>query len=111
MRILFDHNVPRGLRQHLSGHRIDTAREMGWDEVANGVLLSQAERDGYDVLITADQNISYQQNSALTSVGVVILLSNRLRDIRLRIEDIRAALEGIQPGEVREVPIPMSDGR
>ena len=77
--------------------------------MSNGSLLAQAEQDGYDVLITADQSMSYQQDIARRQVGVVVLLSNRWRDVRLRIESVRIALEGIQPGEVREVPIPISD--
>ena len=109
MNILFDHNTPRGLRQYLPEHTVDTARERGWAEVSNGSLLAQAERDGYDVLITADQSMSYQQDIARRQVGVVVLLSNRWRDVRLRIESVRIALEGIQPGEVREVPILMSN--
>ena len=107
MKILFDHNIPRRLRQFLLEHSIDTAREKGWAEVSNGNLLVEAERDGYDVLITADQNMSYQQNIARRQVGVVVLLSNRWPDVELRLEAIRAALEDIQPGEVREVPIPV----
>ena len=106
MKILFDHNTPRRLRQYLPEHSVDTAREKGWAEVSNGNLLAQAERDGYDVLITADQSMRHQQNIAQRRVGVVVLLSNRWADVQLRVEDIRNALEGIQPSELREVPIP-----
>lgn len=107
MKVLFDHNVPRRLRQSLPEHSIDTAREKGWAEVSNGNLLIEAEGDGYDILITADRNMSYQQNIARRQVGVVVLLSNRWPDVQLRVEAIRNALEEVQPGEVREVPIPL----
>ena len=106
MKILFDHDTPRPLRQYLSEHSVDTAREKGWAELRNGNLLDNAEREGYEVMITADQSMGYQQNIARRQVGVVVLLANRWSSVRLRIAEIRAALEGIQPGEVREVPIP-----
>ena len=105
MRILFDHNTPRPLRSYLTGHSIDTAKEKGWDEVRNGNLLDNAEREGYEVVITADQSMRYQQNMARRQVAVVVLLSNRWLDVEMRVEAIRAALAGIRPGELREVPI------
>ena len=91
MKVLFDHNTPKRLRQYLPEHSVDTAWERGWAEVSNGDLLTQAERDGYDVLITADQSMSYQQDIARRQVGVVVLLSNRWLDVQPRIEDIRIA--------------------
>ena len=105
MRILFDHNTPRPLCHHLTEHTIDIADEMGWAAIRNGNLLDNAEREGYEIVISADQSMRYQQNIARRQVGVVVLLSNRWPDVQMRIEDIRAALEGIQPGELREVPI------
>ena len=108
MKVLFDHNTPKSLRQYLPEHLVDTARERGWAELSNGNLLAQAERDGYDVLVTADQSMGYQQNIARRRVGVVVLLSNRWPVVRMRIEEIRAAIDGIQPGELREVPIPQA---
>ncbi len=105
MKVLFDHNTPRRLRQHLPEHSVDTARERGWAELSNGNLLTQAERNGYEVVVTADQSMSYQQNIARKQVGVVVLFSNRWPDVQLRIAEIRAAIDGIRPGELREVPI------
>ena len=117
MRILFDHDFPRPLRRYLTEHTIDlllglppsinrrTASEKGWAELRNGNLLDSAEREGYEIMITADQSMRYQQNIARRQVGVVVLLSNRWPDVQLRVEDIRAALGGIEPGELREVLI------
>ena len=106
MRILFDHDVPRPLRGHLIGHEVDTAREMGWEELSNGNLLDEVGRNNYHAIITADQKIPYQQNLTHRPFGIVILLSNNWPQVRGKITDIQAALEGIQPGEVREVSIP-----
>ena len=106
MRILFDHDVPRPLRGHLPGHEVDTARQRGWEELSNGDLLNVAEREGYEVFISADQKIPYQQNIGRRPFGVVILLSNNWQQVRENTTAVQSALEGIQPGELREVPIP-----
>ena len=106
MRILFDHNAPRQLRPHLLGHDVDVAEERGWATLANGELLDRAEEAGYEVVITADKNMPYQQNIGRRSFALIVLGANRWPIIEPSIEDIRAALEGIQPGEVREVHIP-----
>ena len=106
MRILFDHDVPRPLRRHLTDHEVDTARERGWAELSNGELLNEAEREGYQVLITADQKMTYQQNIARRTFGVVVLMSNNWPQVREKVAAIQSALEGIDPGELREVPIP-----
>ena len=86
---------------------MDTAREKGWAELSNGNLLDRAEQEGYEMLITADQSIRYQQNLGRRQLAVVVLLSNRWLDVQLKIDDIRAAVAESQPGEVREVHIPM----
>ena len=106
MRILFDHDVPRPLRGHLPGHEVDTAKQRGWEELSNGDLLNVAEREGYEVFITADQKIPYQQNIGRRPFGVVVLLSNNWSQVRDNTTAVQSALEGIQPGELREVPIP-----
>jgi predicted nuclease of predicted toxin-antitoxin system len=75
MKILFDQGTPVPLRQHLPGHTVDVAYERGWSNLSNGDLLDAAERDGYQVLITTDQNLRYQQNLADRQIAVVVLLS------------------------------------
>ena len=105
MKILFDHDTPRPLRRFLTDHTIATADEMGWATIRNGTLLDNAEREGYEILITADQSLRYQQNLEHRQIAIVVLLSNRWADVRMRVDDISAALEGILPGELREVPI------
>lgn len=105
MRILFDHDTPKPLRRYLTEHTVDTAYEKGWAELRNGNLLDNAERENYEIMITADQSMRYQQNLEHRRIAIIVLLSNRWPDVQTRIEDIRTALEGIQPGELREVPI------
>ena len=62
MRILFDQGVPAPLSRHLAGHEVDTVFQRGWSELDNGALLDQAEEDGYQLLVTTDQHLRYQQN-------------------------------------------------
>ena len=104
MRILLDHDIPRPLRRYLPEHTVDTANEKGWAELSNGDLLDNAEREGYQVMITGDQNLPYQQNIAHRNLGVLVLLSNRWPRIQPKTAEIRQALEEITPGQFREVP-------
>ena len=62
MRLLFDQGTPGPLRRHLAGHSVDTVADRGWSDLDNGELIEKAEEDGYQVLITTDQNMRYQQN-------------------------------------------------
>jgi hypothetical protein len=66
-KVLFDVNVPRPAAGFLTSHSIVFADQRGWRELTNGDLLSAAESDGFDVILTADRNLRYQQ----TSLGVV----------------------------------------
>ena len=109
MRILFDNGTPRQMRRQLFGHDVDLASERGWDTLANGILLGRAEEAGYEVLITTDQGIRHQQNMSNRRMAILVLMNTAWPRISQRAEDIRNSLEGIQPGEVREVPIPMRD--
>ena len=105
MRILFDNGTPKQLRRQLFGHDVERAIERGWDSLSNGVLLDLAEAAGFEVLITTDQGIRYQQNMSSRRVALVVLMNTAWPRISPRAEAIRNALEGIQPGEVREVAI------
>ena len=105
MRILFDQGTPAPLRRQLDDHVVDTAAERGWSDLDNGDLIDSAEQAGYEVLIATDQNLRYQQNFAGRRLAVVVLLSTAWPKVRLRVEEIRTALDQIGPGELREVPI------
>ena len=62
MLVLFDHSTPAPLSSHLTGHSVSEARDRGWDTLSKGELLAEAERAGFDVLLTADKNMRFQQN-------------------------------------------------
>ena len=105
MRILFDQGVPAPLRRHLSGHEVDTTFERGWSGLDNGALLNHAESDGYQMLVTTDQNLLYQQNLADRQLAIMVLLAASWPRIERRVDDIRAVVERIQPGQYMEVQI------
>jgi len=73
LKVLLDHNLPRQLKPLLVGHDVSTAREMRWDDLSNGHLLAAAEGAGFDVMVTGDQNLLYQQNDLKRVIGLVVL--------------------------------------
>ncbi len=105
MKILFDQGTPAPLRRHLADHSIDIAYERGWSNLSNGDLLDAAERDGYELLVTTDQNLRYQQNLADRQIAIIVLLSTSWPRIRLRVDDIQAAVDATTPGDYTEISI------
>ena len=76
LRVLFDKNVPYLLRRHLAGYQVQIADDEGWEQVSNGDLIDRAEKAGYQIMLTCDQNIQYQQNIAHPTISMVVLGSN-----------------------------------
>ena len=85
---------------------MDTLAEKGWSDKDNGELLDLAEREGYDVLVTTDQSLRYQQNLADRHIGIVVLLSPNWPKIRRQVHAVAQAVAAARPGDVVEVPIP-----
>src|SRR5580658_356392 len=106
MLILFDHSTPAPLSSFLIGHTITKARDRGWDRLTNGDLLAAAETAGFDVLLTADNSIRYQQNLSRRRIALVVLSCPQWPRVRLQIERIAAALNSATPGSYCEVDIP-----
>ena len=105
MKILFDQGTPAPLRKHLLEHSIDTLWEKGWSDKDNGALLDLAEKEGYEVLVTTDQSIRYQQNLEDRRLSVIVLKNNLWPAVRLHIGSISRAISEVSPGEIIEVPI------
>ena len=105
MRILLDECVPRRLRREFAGHDVRTVPEMGWSGKKNGDLLRAMAGDGFEVLVTVDQNLGHQQNLQAAGVAVVVLVaaSTRLADLVPLVPAVQAALALIAPGEVVEI--------
>lgn len=105
MKVLFDQGTPVPLRRHLIEHMVSTAAEKGWSDLDNGDLIEKAEQEGFEVLITTDQNMRHQQNITGRKLAVLVLLTTAWPKIQLKIDDIRESLIGLNPGEFKEVSI------
>ena len=106
MLVLFDHSVPAPLSSYLIGHTVTEARTRGWDTLSNGDLLAEAERAGFDVLLTADKKIQYQQNLGGRRIAVVVLSTPQWPLVRLHTARVAAAINAATPGSYAEVDIP-----
>ncbi len=99
MRILFDKNVPVGVRRFLSAHDVRTFIEMEWHpQLENGELLKAAEAAGFDVMVTSDQNIAYQQNLSGRKLALVVLGSNIWPIVREYAAAITTKVDAASPG-------------
>jgi hypothetical protein len=107
MRILLDHNTPAPLRYWLLGHHVETAYELGWAEITNGDLLRMAEGSGFDVLITTDKGIRYQQNLTGRMLALAVLSTNDWTQIRKWKSIVLEKLLEITPGAFVEIEIPV----
>lgn len=105
MRILFDQGTPAPLRRHLPGHSVATAFEHGWSDLRNGDLLDRAEAAGFELLITTDQQLRYEQDLSGRSMAVLVLLTTSWPRISRRVEQVAAAVARMQSGDYEEVNI------
>jgi hypothetical protein len=106
MLILFDNGTPRGLARFLTGHTVEEARARGWDQLVNGELIAAAEQAGFEVIVTTDKNIRYQQNLEARKIALVVLEHPQWPMVKLVAEKIVAAVNAAQPGSFAEVEIP-----
>ena len=106
MRVLFDQSVPVPIRPYLKGHKVRTAAQERWDTLKNGELLSAAEAAGFDVLLTTDKNIRYQQNLTGRKIAFVVLGNQQWPTLRHYIDRVVAAVNAATLGSYTEVEIP-----
>jgi len=106
MRILFDQSTPVPIRTFLTQHSVSTAFQQGWSTLRNGELLSAAEAAGFDVLLTADRNMRYQQNLGGRRIAVVILGRQQWPQMRAHVQRIVDGVNAAQPGSYLEIEIP-----
>lgn len=101
MRILLDECVPRPLKSYVTGHECRTVAEAGWTGKKNGELLRLANSQ-FDVLLTTDSNLEFQQNLAGLRISVLVLQgrSNKLEDLTPLVPIVLALLESIRPGAI-----------
>jgi len=102
VRILIDESLPRYLKKVLVEHAVFTVQEMGWAGIRNSELLAKAESN-FDVLLTADKNLRYQQNLSGLALAIIVFPSNRLSVVKTLAPQVKDALSVIRQGEIIEL--------
>jgi predicted nuclease of predicted toxin-antitoxin system len=103
MKILFDQATPVPIRTHLQGHLVRTAAQQGWSTLKNGDLLNAAEEAGFDLLLTTDRNMRYQQNLTGRKIAILVLDQQQWPKLRQHIQIVLEAINSIAPGSFTEV--------
>jgi len=105
MKILLDQGTPFPLGGELEGHFVRTAFQENWSQLTNGELLDAAERAGFELLITTDQNIKYQQNLSGRRITIIVLNTTSWPKIRHHIRLIQGAVNAVVPGGYQELDV------
>lgn len=103
MRIIFDQATPVPIRSFLQGHTVRTAAQQGWDKLRNGDLLAVAEEAGFDLLLTTDKNIRYQQNLAARKIAIVVIGQQQWPQLRPQVQRVVDAVNAAGPGTYVEI--------
>jgi hypothetical protein len=103
MQVLFDQGTPVPLRRYLAPHAVTTVFEKGWSTMQNGELLRTAEGDGFEVLLTTDQNLKHQQTLRERRLAIIVLMTTSWPRIERKVDQVIAALNSVKPGEYIEV--------
>jgi hypothetical protein len=111
MLILFDHGTPAPLSRYLPGHIVKKAIDLGWDRLTNGELLNAPEKDGFDLLLTTDKNIRYQQNLSSRRIAIVVLGNAQWPSVKLHVGVVVSAVNAVTPGTYIVIEIPFIRGR
>lgn len=106
MRILFDNGTPAPLIPFLAGHTVTKAITVGWEGLENGELIRKAEEAGYEILLSTDKNIRYQQNLKGRRIALVVLGNQQWPLVRRHVRSIAARVNAATPGSYTEVAIP-----
>ena len=106
MLVLFDQGTPVPLRKALSIHIVSTAYELGWATLKNGELLRSAEAKGFEVPVTTDNNLRYQQNLVIRQIAIIVLSTTSWPRIRMDLESVTVAVNSALAGSYAEVSIP-----
>ena len=101
--ILFDQGVPVPLRKHIQNDNVSTLYELGWSTMENGELITKAESMGFDVFVTTDKNLRYQQNLTGRQIAIAVLPTTNWPTLRKHIDQIVKEIKGIAVGGFIEV--------
>jgi len=108
MLVLLDQGTPALLARSLPQHIVRTAHQQGWATLGNGELLAVAETDGFDVFVTTDKNLRYQQNLSARRIAVVVVMHGQWPALEPYVDLLAAAVDNARPGSYTEVEIPGS---
>jgi len=106
LKVLFDQGTPAPLRKELENHKVSTAHELGWSTLQNGELLFEAEKAQFDVFVTTDRNLQYQQNLSSRKIAIVVLSTTSWPRIRRESHLVVSAIDASSPNSFAEVEIP-----
>jgi hypothetical protein len=104
VKVFIDECVDWRIAREIVGHEVKTARQMSWSTIKNGELLALAAKD-FDVFVTVDRNLSFQQNLPAFEIAVIVLraVSNRLADLRPLLPELLATIPSVRQGVVTYV--------
>jgi len=105
LKVLFDQGTPAPLRTHFLSHHVSTAYELGWATLKNGELLAAAESNRFEVFVTTDANLAYQQNLSNRKIAIVVLSSTSWPRIQKNIKAIVQAVDTSTPNSYQRVAI------
>lgn len=103
MRIFFDQGTPAPLRKWLPLDSVTTSAEQGWADLSNGILLSAAEETGFDVLVTTDRNLQYQQNLTERKIAIAVIINPAWPVLKARAGDVAIRIQSLGPGDYEEI--------
>ncbi len=106
MRVLFDQGTPVPIRLYLKGHLVSTSAKLNLNRLADGPLLSEAEKLGFNVLLTTDKNLRHQQNLKTRRIAIVVLGRQQWPVLRNHVQLVVRAVNAAVPGSYTEVQIP-----
>ena len=105
--MLFDQATPVPIREFLIGHTVRTAAQENWDRLSNGELLTAAEHAGFEVFVTTDKNLQYQQNLAGRAIAIVVIGIQQWPALQPHVARVVAAINGAKPGSFTFVEFPV----
>ncbi len=103
MRILFDQGTPFPLHRFFSEDSVATASDLGWSNLSNGELIAAAEKAGFDVLVTTDRNLRYQQNLSERRISIAVVLQPAWPLLQRRAAEVASRIQEMQSGVYAEI--------
>jgi len=103
VKILFDQGTPAPLRRFLQTHEVITASEQGWGDISNGDLIAAAEQMGFEVLVTTDRNLQYQQNLKERNIAIAVILQSAWPILEKRAAEVSNAIAALMPIDFLEI--------